>query len=419
MAEIAAALVKFNTAYAGPGGEAQEEADLQAWIANFLEGLGFTVTQWEPDPATFANHPMYREGLHWEGRPVLSARRPGTGQGRSLVLNGHIDTVRCEPLDQWTRDPWSGDIEDGKVYGRGSCDMKGGIAAGLAAIEALTRDGVELSGDVLFQTAPDEETTGMGVVAVLERGLEVDAALVLEPSDGNIYSAYRGILYGRVDIEGRPAHAEIPQGHHSDGGGVNAIDLARKVMDAFDALSDEWAKRSDQQHPLLDPPRIFPTGINGGEFIASLPGKVSIDFDLTYLPANATEDGFGSRVRKEVEEHLERCFETDSWLRQNRPTVTWIQDYPTAEAPTGEEFGELIAQVGNASGHSLPIAGFQTWADAATYLRCGIPAYCYGPGSIDRAHMINEWTSIEELHVCANVISNVIETWCGPDREEK
>lgn len=414
VAEIAATLVRFDTAYGGPGSEAGDEAALQEWIGDLLRGLGFEVEIWEPDPADFADHPMYAEGLHWRGRPVLSARRKGAGGGRSLVFNGHIDTVRAEPLDQWTRDPWGAEVEGDRLYGRGSCDMKGGIAAALAAIEAVVSSG-DLAGDLYVQTAPDEETTGMGAVTLLHRGLDADACLVPEPSGYKLYSAYRGILYGRVDVTGRPAHAEIPQPHHSAGGGVNAIDLARKVMDAFDALSDDWALRPDQQHPLLAPPRIFPTGISGGEFIASLPGSASIDFDLTYLPANADENGFGSKARAEVEEHLRRWAETDSWLREHPPRITWVQDYPAAEVEEGDAFGELIQQVGREKhGLELPLAGFQTWGEAATYLRHGIPAYCIGPGAIERAHMIDEWTSISELGQYANLFADVIRSWCGP-----
>jgi acetylornithine deacetylase len=417
--ELASELVRRDTAYArgapygGPAAPDGQEADAQAWIAGFLERLGFEVATWEPDPAEVAGHPMYPDGLEWSGRPVLAAVRRGAGGGRSLILNGHLDRVRCEPLEQWTRDPWQPVVEGDRLYGRGSCDMKGGIAAFLAAAEAVVRSGVELAGDLHVHIAPDEETTGMGVVALLRRGELADACLVPEPSSFRVYAAYRGILYGSVTVPGRPAHAEIPQAHHAEGGGVNAIDQMRKVLDAFDALSAEWHGRPDKRHPLLSTPRIFPTRIAGGEFIASLPGSCTVDFDLTYLPGEAEEGGWGGRVRREVEEHLQRAFDADPWLREHRPVVRWTQDYPAAETSLDTPFGAALCAASAAQGVDTGIEGFDTWADAATYLLAGVPAYCFGPGAIERAHMVDEWVSVEELRTCSAVIGRVIARWCG------
>ncbi|ADB49243.1 ArgE/DapE family deacylase [Conexibacter woesei] len=417
--EITSELVRRDTAYArdtpyaGPAAPHGQEADAQAWIGAFLERLGFDVQIWEPDPAEVAGHPMYPDGLTWEGRPVLAAVKRGSGGGRSLILNGHLDTVRCEPLERWTRDPWTPTVEGDRLYGRGSCDMKGGIAAALAAAEAIVQSGAELAGDLHVQIAPDEETTGMGVVALLRRGERADACLVPEPSSFQVYAAYRGILYGNVTVAGLPGHAEIPQAHHSLGGGVNAIDQMRKVMDAFDALSEEWQGRPDKQHPLLSTPRIFPTRIAGGEFIASLPGACTMDFDLTYLPGEAEEGGWGGNVRREVEEHLARAAAADPWLREHPPVVTWTQDYPAAETPLDTAFGGVLCDASAAQGVESAIDGFDTWADAGTYLLDGIPAYCYGPGAIERAHMIDEWVSVDELRTCAAVIARVVTDWCG------
>lgn len=416
--ELTSRLVAFDTAYAGPGAEAADEAELQGTIGDFLERLGFEVRIWEPDPAAWSGHPMYPAGLHWTGRPVLAAVRRGSGGGRSLVLNGHIDTVRCEPLSLWTRDPWIPVVEGDRLYGRGACDMKGGIAAFLAAIEVVVKSGEPLRGDLHVHTAPDEETTGMGVVALLDGAETADACLVPEPSSFDVYAAYRGILYGNVRVAGRPAHAEIPQPHHRVGGGVNAIDQMRSVLDAFDALGDEWRLRPDKRHPLLAPPRIFPTRIEGGEFIASLPGECSVDFDLTYLPADADAEGFGSAVRREVEEQAARAC-TGSWLREHPPRVTWTQDYPAAEAPADGPFAERLLAAARAQGLAPRIAGFDTWADAATYLRAGVPAYCFGPAAIERAHVVDESVSVSELATCAAVIARVITDWCNSTQEQE
>jgi acetylornithine deacetylase len=411
--EITQKLVQADTVFMGPGTPARQEKQCQEWIASFLTELGCTVDQWEPDPADFQDHPMYQQRLRWEERPITVGVLPGTGGGKSLILNGHIDTVTAEPLDRWTRSPWGAEVEGDRLYGRGAADMKGGIAAFLAVAEAVVRSGIKLRGDLMLQTVTDEETTGMGTVAAIQRGYRADACLVPEPSNFEIWVAYRGILYANIRVDGRPAHAEIPQPHWRAGGGVNAIDLMRKVMDGLDALSMEWQGRPDKQHALLATPRIFPTGISGGEFIASLPARCELQIDLTYLPANGDALGYGSAIRQEVEDHLARWAAADPWLRENPPRITWIQDYPAAETSPDHEFVQALSVAGREEGIKTRIGGLNSWADVASYLLAGVPSLCFGTGSIERAHTIDEWVSITELRRLSRVLARLVGGWCG------
>lgn len=411
--DLARQLIRFDTVFMGPGTPGRQERQCQEWIAGFLADLGCTVDQWEPNPADFQDHPMYQAGLHWQDRPITVGVLRGSGGGRSLILNGHIDTVSAEPLDRWTRDPWGGQVEGDRLYGRGACDMKGGIACLLAVVEAAVRSGVRLGGDLMIQTVTDEETTGMGTVAAIQRGYRADACLVPEPSSFETWVAHRGILYATITVEGRPAHAEIPQPHWTAGGGVNAIDGMRRVLDGLDALSAQWQGRPDRLHPLLATPRIFPTRVAGGEFIASLPARCEIDIDLTYLPANADARGYGGEVRQEVEAHLARWAAADPWLREHPPRIAWVQDYPAAETSPDHDFVRALAAASAAEGIAARIAGLNSWADAASYLLAGVPALCYGTGSIVQAHTIDEWVSVAELEQCARVIARLVASWCG------
>jgi acetylornithine deacetylase len=411
--EIAQELIRFDTVFLGPGSAGREEGDCQRWIGDFLQRLGFEVDQWEPDQARLSANPMYVPGLSWEDRPITVATLRGNGGGRSLILNGHIDTVSAEPLESWDYDPWGAEVEGDRLYGRGSCDMKGGIAAALAAVEAMVMCGVELPGDLIVQTVTDEETTGMGTIAAIERGYRADACLVPEPSGFDAWVAYRGILYATITVTGRSAHAEIPQPHHTEGGGVSAIEAMRYVMAGIDCLNREWEGRPDKRHKLLATPKVQATGIRGGEFIASVPASCTIDLDLTYLPANVDETGFGAGVRNEVEEHLRRWFEADTWLRENPPEISWHGDYPAAETDPDHPFVHCLSRAAASEGAGSKVAGLDSWADAASYLRADVPALCYGPGSIYRAHTSNEWVSISELRTCSRVFARLLIDWCS------
>lgn len=413
VAEICRRLVRFDTVFEGPGASAHQERACQEWIAGFLAKLGFEIDQWEPSPAALADHPMYQPGLRWEGRPITVGTLAGTGGGRSLILNGHIDTVSAEPIDRWTFGPWEGSIVGDRLYGRGSADMKGGIAAALAAVEAAVRSDVRFAGDLIVQVVSDEETTGMGTIACIERGYRADGCLVPEPTSFETWVAYRGILYGSVRTEGRPAHAEIPQPHWRVGGGVSGIDAMRKILDGLDALNAEWRGRPDQAHRFLAPPSIVVTGITGGEFIASIPAHCHVDLDVTYLPGNSDEAGYGGHVRREIEEHIMAWSASDPWLREHPPRVTWLQDYPPADMAPDHAFIQAVLHAAIGGGVPSRLAGLNSWADAASYARIGVPAACFGPGSILRAHTVDEWVSISDLRTCAEVIVRLLVEWCG------
>ncbi|AUV84003.1 hypothetical protein C2R22_14640 [Salinigranum rubrum] len=163
-----------------------EEAAVQEHVVEKFGSLGLAPDVWEPDPDALRDHPGYFETtsytrVGYEGRPNVAAVRAGAGEGRSLGFSGHVDVVPVDD-DEWTYDPWGGEVDDGRLYGRGSADMKGGIAAFVHAVEMLDELGVELAGDLILQTTIEEEDGGVGgVLSALERGYQPDAAVVSEP----------------------------------------------------------------------------------------------------------------------------------------------------------------------------------------------------------------------------------------------
>ena len=208
-------LVGFETVSVdlSPGSDHRrnEEAQLQQFVGERLAGLGAEVDQFEPDASALRDHPMMPPWHHWEGRPITVATLPGAGGGRSLIINGHIDVVSPGDLERWTSPPFEAEVRDGRIYGRGAVDMKGGIASAIFALEALSAIGIALDGDVTVEIVPDEETCAMGTVAVIERGYRADAGLVPEPTKLSLWIATRGLLHGAVGVPGRSAHAEMNQ----------------------------------------------------------------------------------------------------------------------------------------------------------------------------------------------------------------
>ena len=208
LVELASDLIRFDTTARDPGDPARDEAALQAHLAARLSAAGAAVEVWEPTPEDVRGHQVPFE-LDFAGRPQLLARFAGAGGGRSLLLNGHIDVVSGEPNARWTDDPNTPVVRDGLLFGRGSCDMKGGVASMVLAAETLARLGVRLSGDLLVNTITDEESSGAGGIASVAHGVRADAGIVPEPTAFEVWIACRGSVYPTITVEGRPGHAEL------------------------------------------------------------------------------------------------------------------------------------------------------------------------------------------------------------------
>lgn len=412
------ALVGFDTTSVdlSPGSThtTNDEGDLQAFVGERLAAMGAEVDQWEPDPAEFADHPMMPPWHHWRGRPLTVGTIRGAGAGRSLVVNGHIDVVDAGDRSRWTSPPFAAEIRDGRVYGRGAVDMKGGIAAALVALEALAASGVRLAGDVIVETVPDEETCAMGTIAAIARGYRADAGLVPEPTRLDLWVATRGLLHGTLTVDGRSAHAEMNQPHWREGGGVNAIQKAAAVLAGLDGLTGEWAGRDDKRHPLLGTPSVNPTMISGGSFVSNVPERCEITVNTTYLPANADERGYGSVPRGEIEATVAAVAEADDWLAEHPPSWSWYTDYPPSEIDPASPIIAVAQEAGRDLGLDVTPEGIDTTYDGALLtLFAETPSPAFGPGDLTRAHAPDEWVGIDELVLGAKAYARALALWCG------
>lgn len=421
LVELAGRLIGFDTTARDVGDPPRDEVALQSHLAERLTEVGAEVDVWEPDPAELAGRPLVPPGLDFVGRPQLIARFPGSGGGRSLVFNGHIDVVSAEPREAWASDPFVADVRDGKLHGRGSCDMKGGIAAMVIAAETLASLGVELAGDLLVATNTDEESSGAGGTALVQRGLRAEAGIVTEPTGFDVWTACRGSEYCEIRVPGRPGHAEVRQPGWRRGGAVNAIEKATVVIEAIKSLRDEWAVRPGLEHDLLSRSSLLPTMASAGEWAVTYPSECRLTVAVMYLPAQADSRGWGSEVRTEVERWIaSETAHRDDWLAEHPPVIEW---WPNAvmplEIPREEPIVATMLDATRDTGRASRLAGLDSWYDGATLTKlAGIPSIAYGPPGLDAdgasiAHTIDEFVPVDGLVDCAKALALAAMRFCG------
>jgi acetylornithine deacetylase len=426
LVQLASALIAFDTTAREAGEPARQEAELQGYLAQRLTAGGAEIDLFEPDAEALAGAPLVPPGLDFAGRPQLiatlrgSGSGSGSGSGRTLLLNGHIDVVSAEPRTEWSGDPFTPEVRHGRLYGRGACDMKGGIAAMALAAETLSGLGIGLAGDLVLATNTDEESSGAGGTALVRRGLTADAGIVTEPTGFRVWVACRGSEYGVVRVPGRPGHAEVRHPDWRAGGAVNAIEKAGVVLDAIASLRRRWAAAPELEHPLLSPPTLLPTIIRGGEWAVTYPSSCELTIAVLYLPAQADAEGWGAGVRDTVQRWILGETARDDWLAEHPPVIEW---WPNHVMPMEIAQSEPIvaAMLGATADVGRPsrLGGLDSWYDGATFTHlAGIPSIGYGPPGFDPdgatvAHTIDEYVPVDGLVACAQGLAVAAMRFCG------
>lgn len=355
-----------------PPGEEAATADALARAAT-ARGLGHTRTEVGP------------------GRPNLTVTLDG-GRGPGLLLLGHTDVVPVG--DGWTRDPFGGEVAEGRLYGRGATDMKGGLAACLVAMHALRRSGVRLSGPVHLAALADEEQDGIGIRRyVAQEPPALLGCVVAEPTDLQTVVAARGACYLTIDVHGRAAHAGRP----SDG--RNAIYGAAAVVADLERWHAELAGRAD---PLVGPPTVNVGTVNGGEGGSIVAARCRLGVDRRLLPEEGIEEVLGT-----VRERLGRLGLEERGLGWQ---VTSPMDMPGFRTDPDDPFVRAVdGALAEAGGPGLPLAGWTAACDGGFVAReWGVPTVVLGPGSVaDQAHRPDESVGIEELRTAARAYALV------------
>ncbi len=407
-------LVAFDTRAPDPDYAPRDEAALQGYVAERMRAAGLAVRVWEPEAADLppSRYPI-PDGHHFGGRPQLVATATGAGGGRNLLFNGHVDVVTAEPRELWTSPPFAPELRDGRLYGRGACDMKGGVASMLLATEVLRGLDVPLRGDLVVNTVTDEESTGAGSLAVAGGGVRAAAGIIPEPTQLTAWLGTRGSLMPVITVDGRAGHAGFPPAHWSADGPVNAIEKMQIVLEALQRLRLEWQLRPDTQHEVLAPGTIVPTGIDSGQWIVSYPAVSTLRCHVQYVPAQADADGYGTRVEAEIEARVLAAAAADPWLAEHPPRFAWPGDVPAAFVGEHEPISATTLDTMVALGLEPTVASRTTFFDGPTFTRAGIPTIAFGPGSILQAHTIDESVAVDELVCAAQVLAVAAMRFCG------
>jgi acetylornithine deacetylase len=389
------------------------EGAIQDYLASELVRAGLAVDQFEPDLDALRGHPAFVavEGLSFAGRPNVIATCRGTGGGRSLLFNGHVDTIPLEPLDGWTLGALSGAVVDEKVYGRGAADMKGGLAAMTMAVRFLLDAGLRPRGDVILEYVVDEELTGYGTLAAVQRGYRADAGISLETSGLCIQPACIGRLWFTVTIKG----LAVGIARHWEG--VSAIDKGITIVQAIKNLEQiRWATL---RHPLYPDHRAaLPCVVcmfNAGTFPSAVPDTAVLRGSLGVMPQEVVAD-----VERQVCTQIEQVVASDPWLRDHPPSVEFKRvGADGAEIPTDHPIVQTLAGGYRCILGAEPLLSGRTGgADTRYLIKYGqTPTVIFGPGRTSEMHALDEFVPISNLIRATKVLALTIADWCGVDGE--
>jgi acetylornithine deacetylase len=371
---------------------------------------------------------------HWvaedpQRRNLVGIRR-GAGGGRSLALNAHVDTVPPVDPENWVNgSPWNAEIQDGRLYGIGSTDMKGGATAMWLVAQALEDEGVRLGGDLLLHSVVGEETMQheLGTSACLAAGFRADAAIVTEPTSLprplTISPIAPGNWYFRILVEGRSTHCgnralAIRPGGPGDAIGVNALEKGVKIVEALQELERQWGMT--KRHPYFMPgffsilPGVFHAD-PGLDIPFYFSNRAEIAYSLWYPPDESAES-----IVDQVEEYVLGACMLDAWLRDHPPRFVWVNNWPPASTPWEHPLVQTVVRARETvCGEPFPPpspehpVAFGAASDASFYEAAGIPSVVFGPGDVKLAHCRDESVDLDEVVVSARTLALAALEWCG------
>jgi len=425
-------IVDFAVRLVKTPSESGDEGAIQKITEGKLQDLGLELDVFDIDVELLSKHPGfvpledYR--LSYEGRPNVVGTLRGCGGGRSLILMGHVDTVPVDNRSLWKHGPWDADIEDGKIFGRGALDQKGGVAAQNMAVECLFEAGVSLKGDVIVENVIEEESGGNGATACAQRGYKADAGIYTEPSGFRFLGvSNRGAQFFRIVVPGRATGIE------EKWGSPNAIEKAMRLYNAVDDFSllrqsevvnlpsyelykfdyDEVEDPGARARLKTYMANVVPTGvckIRAGTWPSSMPDSCVMEGSLECLPG---EDIHAVKTR--FKEYLQSVAETDDYLEENPPRIEWFGLWfescqTDINHPIVKTLQKNCREVVNIN--PMPAGG------GGSDLRCLVkyantPSVVFGGGTGGNAHGIDEYLNIESLIDSTKILALTILDWCG------
>jgi acetylornithine deacetylase len=385
------------------------ELSAQNLIFAAMRERGFEMDQWELDSEKLSTHPgagvvevSYKDVVN-----VVGTYGNHQDEGRSLILNGHIDVVPTGPEDQWSSSPWDAYIKDGWLYGRGSGDMKAGLVANLFAYDAIRTAGLMPTGKIHFESVVEEECTGNGTLSALLRGYDADAVLIPEPEEDRLVRANVGTIWMRVRVSGWPAHPR------EMAAGFNAIDASHHVMEQLRQLEAVWNAEKvkhryfeDVEHPI----NLNLGKIEGGDWASTVPAWCELDLRLALYPTKTPHEIWATVM--DTLDNIKQDANGHPITVSATKTGFFAEGYVLEEGTPAEQV--------LADSHRIAFAGkelqsFTTpgYLDGRIFVQYGkTPALTYGPVT-EAIHSFDERVAIESIRRITKSIALFIAQWCG------
>jgi acetylornithine deacetylase len=388
------------------------EQKAQYFVCDKLESLGLATEIVPSELEDLGDHPAFcDDGVPFRDRLNVVGRWTGSGRenhaARSLILNGHMDVVPTGAESLWSESPWSGSHHDGRVYGRGSCDMKAGLTANIFALQTLQALGFRPAGDVIIESVIGEESGGAGTLATIVKGFKADAAVITEPTQLRLCPVQSGALSFRIRVSGRAIHACMKPY------GISAIEKFYVLMRAVQDL--DRTRHVEYHNPLYeDPHNVAPINfgtIRGGDWPSTVPDQLVVEGRFGVLPGESIHT-----ARRALAATLQQAATADPWLQQHPPELIWFEgQFESGETPPDAPIITAIADCHARTFGKPPVMQGVTYgSDLRLFTNHGkIPAVLYGPGSVANAHTVDEYVDLEEVISATKVLALIVATWCG------
>lgn len=340
-------------------------------------------------------------------RPNVIGILNGTGNGNSIILNGHVDVVSPEPLSLWKHDPWSGEIEEGRLYGRGSWDMKAGIASMIYALKAIQHENISLRGNVILESVIEEEAGGSGgTLTTILDGITADAAIIPEPTSLNVFVASAGVKYFKIKILGRSNHPFNIK---------NSVNAFEKAILIYNELKKLDKKRSQIRYPLFKSTADYSCNLNIGEiksgnWPSTIPGWAEMNCRISFVPGEN-----GCEIINAVEHAILNASNRDKWMKENPPEIRWEgwNANPSVINPNTKILKILKSNAHKIFDRKPKNVGFAGGLDTRLFIQySGTPSFCFGPRG-SSIHGIDEYVLVEDIPKIAKVLAGSIIDWCN------
>lgn len=399
-------LVAIDTHDLGHGIDGGLEKQGQDYMVELFRKMGAEVTldpmKEEDIEKCFSLYQEGNLGHQQTDRYNVYAHFNGEKPGKTLMFNGHIDVMPADEVEEWTTPPFSPTIRDGKLYGRGTADMKGGLMAATMAVQLLQDAGIPFSGSVKITSVCDEEGGGNGSMQAIMSGQRADGVVVCEGTSDELILAHMGFVFFRVKFAGKACHSGAKQN------GVSAIEKAIKVIQALNEKEHDWLLR--YKHPLLPAPNLNVGLIHGGTAGSTVAEECMFEVCVHYLPNQMSHN----QVVKEFQDVVERVAKSDAWLEEHLPEIQITQFGGGFEMEEHSPFVDSFKRAySEARGKAVKVVGSPAGCDSRLWRNIAeCPTIQFGPGNLAQCHAVDEWLDLEAYLQSILIYAELILDFC-------